>query len=134
MAFGVFDRLHEGHRHFLRSAKQEGDWLIAVVTPDHIVHDLKGHMPDEHEGDRMEHLRREGLADDIVLGDAEHDGSWRVVRRHRPHVIALGYDQKEMRGELDSFVGSLSWPLDVRVMPPHEPRQHHSSLRRSEKK
>jgi cytidyltransferase-like protein len=79
MVFGVFDGLHDGHREFLRHARGHGDYLIAVVTPDHIVHELKGRVPDEHEGDRIEKLWLEGLADRVVVGDSDL-GTWQVVR------------------------------------------------------
>lgn len=128
MIFGVFDDIHDGHREFLKHAKRQGDYLIAVVTPDHIVHELKGHLPDKHIGDRIEYLVREGLADRIIEGDHDH-GSWRVVRRHKPHVIALGYDQeRHMRRELEEFLGSVNMETEVRTMPAHKPHTHHSSL------
>lgn len=130
MVFGVFDRLHDGHRHFLRQARSEGDWLVAVVTPDHIVHQLKGHMPEEHAGDRMELLNREGLADQIIEGDIEL-GSWDVLRNHKPHIVALGYDQDALRTEIEATVGQWGWALEVLMMQPHKPATHHSRINRA---
>ena len=132
MVFGVFDGLHEGHREFLHHAKREGDYLIAVVTPDHVVHELKGHLPDAHLGDRMERLLGEGLADRVTEGDPEIR-TWHVVRRHKPDIIALGYDQNELLHELEEFIGALGLPVEVRVMPAHKPTMHHSSLLRKKK-
>ena len=130
MVFGVFDRFHEGHRHFLRQAKTEGDWLVAVVTPDHIVHELKGYLPEEHVGDRMEVLHREGLADRVVMGDPEL-GTWHVVRQHRPHCIVLGYDQGALQEEIERAAGNWNWFFDVLVVRPHKPETHHSSIHRT---
>ncbi|MEY4731557.1 MAG: hypothetical protein RL681_503 [Candidatus Parcubacteria bacterium] len=132
MVFGVFDRLHDGHRHFLRQARVEGDWLVAVVTPDHIVHELKGGMPEEHIGDRMEMLNREGLVDQIVEGDAEL-GTWDVLRNHRPNIVALGYDQEALRTEIEATVGQWGWWLEVLIMQPYKPETHHSSIRRKKR-
>jgi cytidyltransferase-like protein len=130
MVFGVFDRLHDGHRHFLRQARTEGDWLIAVVTPDHIVHQLKGYMPEEQMGDRIEMLHREGLPDQVIEGDLEL-GTWDVLRSHKPNVIALGYDQDALREEIEATVGQWGWSLEVVMMAPYKPETHHSSIRRA---
>jgi len=127
MVFGVFDGLHDGHREFLRSARREGDFLVAVVTPDHIVYDLKGYLPEQHAGDRAEHLHREGLADQVVMGDGEMS-SWHVVRAHRPDVVALGYDQHELGRELELFLAGLGWQTEFRVMPAHRPEVFQSRL------
>jgi cytidyltransferase-like protein len=129
MVFGVFDGLHEGHREFLREARSQGDWLIAVVTPDHLVHELKGYLPEEHHGDRMERLLQSGFADHVALGDMEL-GVWQVVRHHRPNIIALGYDQHGIRRELDPLIGGWGWDIEIRVMRPHKEAVHHSSLHR----
>lgn len=130
MVFGVFDRLHDGHRHFLRQARTEGDWLVAVVTQDHIVHELKGYMPEEHVGDRMEMLHREGLADQIIEGDLEL-GTWDVLRVYRPNVIALGYDQEALRTEIEATVGQWNWSLEILAMQPHKPEKLHSRIQRA---
>ncbi len=130
MVFGVFDRLHDGHRHFLHQAKREGDWLVAVVTPDHIVHQLKGYMPEEHVGDRMEMLHREGLADQVIEGDVEL-GMWSVLRNHKPHVVALGYDQEALRIEIEATMDQWMWSVELVTMEPHKPEQLHSHIQRA---
>ena len=129
MVFGTFDGVHDGHRHLFAEAKRHGDHLIAVVAPDEAVHDLKGHAPDMHEGDRIEHLTREAHVDQAVLGDAE-SGAWRVIRRHRPHVVVVGYDQNELRAELETHLGEFPWFLEVVGATPHEPEKYHSRLLR----
>lgn len=127
MVFGVFDGLHDGHRSFLREARKEGEWIIAAVAPDHIVHRLKGRVPDRHEVDRMEALYNEGLADRVVLGDAEL-ASWGVLRAYRPDVVALGYDQLSLQREIESFAGVLGRPLEVMLMSAYKPESLHSSI------
>ena len=127
MVFGVFDGLHDGHRHFLREAKRHGDYLIAVVTPDHIVHQLKGHLPEKDLGDRIEHLLHEGLADRVVQGDDEL-GSWGVVRRHKPSAVAVGYDQDVLKKELERIASDFGLDIEIKSVSAHKPETHHSRL------
>lgn len=99
MVFGVFDMLHEGHRHFLREAKKLGGRLAAVVAPEAAVLKLKSRMPRLSLRERMKNLSKENLADRIISGDSEL-GSWRVIFREKPDIVALGYDQKDLEKEL----------------------------------
>jgi len=94
MVFGVFDLIHEGHRHFLREAKKFGRQLIAVAASDASVIKLKGFIPVHPLSDRVNNLEAEMLADKILKGDDDL-GSWRILKNHTPDVIALGYDQKK---------------------------------------
>ena len=132
MVFGTFDGVHDGHRHLFAEAKRHGDHLIAVVAPDEVVHDLKGHSPDMHAEDRMEHLTRESHVDEVVLGDAE-SGTWQVIRRHRPHVVVVGYDQNELRAELEAHLGEFPWFLEVHAATAHKPESHHTAVLRKKK-
>jgi cytidyltransferase-like protein len=129
MVFGTFDGIHEGHRHLFREAKRHGDHLIAVVAPDQIVHDLKGKMPRHHVGDRMEFLMAEPDVDRVVMGDDEL-GSWNVIHRHRPHVVAIGYDQERLLTDLQGHVGMLRWPLEIVTLSPYKPEQYHTRILR----
>jgi FAD synthetase len=131
MVFGVFDGVHEGHRHFLKEAKSLGDYLIVAVTQNHIVEHLKGHAPTLDLSERFEHLRREDAVDEIVIGDAELS-TYEVVKQHRPDVIALGYDQKLLKEDLEKNRAKFDWPLEFRVVSAYEPNIYHSSLLKDE--
>ena len=63
-----------------------------------------------------------------VLGDAVL-GSYDIVRKHKPDIICLGYDQQALaddlrmrmdRGEIDR--------IGLEVMQPFEPEKYHTSL------
>jgi len=86
---GVFDRFHEGHRHFLSAAKNLGDELIVVVTNDKNA-GHKGKIQGQDE--RAEAVRESRLANLVVIGDEKN--FMKVVNDFRPEIIALGYDQK----------------------------------------
>ena len=100
MVFGTFDGLHEGHRAMLKEAKQYGDYLIAVVAQDHIVHHLKGHLPQKNFVERFEHLEKADGVDKVVIGDAEI-GTWNIVKRYKPEVIGIGHDQHMLKYDLE---------------------------------
>ncbi len=127
LVFGVFDGLHEGHRVFLRQAKKEGDYLIAAVARDETVDLLKGHRPKKNLEARMKEVEDSGLADEVIVED-EKLGTWEVVGKHNPHVIALGYDQKDLKVAILGHIRRYDLETEVRVMEGHEPEKYHSSL------
>lgn len=92
MAFGTFDFLHPGHLHYLKKARGLGDRLVVVVARDENVVKVKGKAPLNSESDRLGLVKSLEVVDKAVLGDREMR-SWSVIKRIRPVVIALGYDQ-----------------------------------------
>src|SRR3989344_4689818 len=113
MVFGVFDGLHEGHRAFLKEAKAQGDYLIAVLARDHIVEHLKGHLPRLNLAGRFEHLKKADHVDAVVVGDVNL-GEWNVLDLHRPAVIALGYDQEALKEDLEHYFKKADWHSELR--------------------
>lgn len=128
MVFGTFDGIHEGHRAFLKAARQEGDYLIAVIPQDHVVEALKGRKPRYPVRERLRTLEMEDAVDQVVMGDGE-PGAWEVVRTYRPDVIAVGYDQKALEKSLrDYFAAALRRPR-LKRMPGYKVHQHRTSLK-----
>lgn len=115
MVFGTFDGLHYGHRAFLKEAKKYGDYLIVVLPPDYIVEKLKGRPPKLTLSQRIEHLRNIDDVDEVVVGDDEL-GSWKVIKKHKPDVIALGHDQNLIKKDLERYLSKSDWRLEVRVI------------------
>jgi cytidyltransferase-like protein len=102
LAFGTFDGLHEGHRFFLRAAKQLGDILVVGVSPDHVVRQLKNKSPKHTLAERIAAIQKEGIADRVIACDSIPD-SWDILRSTDPHIVALGYDQHELYRALSAF-------------------------------
>jgi cytidyltransferase-like protein len=127
MVFGTFDGIHEGHRAFFREARSRGDYLIAVLAPDAIVERLKGKRPLLNISRRLEELAKEDGVDEVVVGDAEL-GTWGVVKKYRPEVIALGYDQTALRENLEAHLKDFDWRPEIMVMRAYEPQKYKSSL------
>ena len=127
MVFGVFDGIHEGHRAFFKEAKSHGDYLIAVVAPDHVVEHLKGKMPAIDIGWRLEALKKEDGVAEVVMGDDDL-GTWDVVKKYRPAVIALGYDQTLLKKDIESAMKQFNWNPEIKMMNANEPNMYHSSI------
>ena len=97
MAFGSFDILHEGHKHYLNEAKGYGDYLIVVVARDSNILRFKGRKPRNDENYRLEQVKKLELVDEAVLG--HKDNILEVLEELKPDVICLGYDQRTVNEE-----------------------------------
>ena len=47
-------------------------------------------------------LKKERIADEVILGDTEMS-SWKILKRTKPTIIALGYDQTDLKQELEEY-------------------------------
>ncbi|OGG40978.1 hypothetical protein A3A21_01260 [Candidatus Jorgensenbacteria bacterium RIFCSPLOWO2_01_FULL_45_25b] len=140
LVFGTFDGLHEGHRAFLRQARQmqiraddaqmnadDSVRLIVVVARDEVVEKLKGRKSRKEQGLRIKELMETGLMDEVVEGDAEI-GRWEVIGKIKPDIIALGYDQVALKEALEEYVRENGLRIEVRVMKAYKPEEFHSSI------
>ncbi len=121
MVFGVFDGLHEGHKHFLLEAVKLCDELIVVVTPDDTVENLKGRQPKNCFKDRAEAVRVFNPVCTVVEGDFGI-GEWVVLTTYKPDSVILGYDQQKIAREMSL----LNTPY--KFVSAHKPEQFKSSF------
>lgn len=129
MVFGVFDIIHEGHRYFLRNAKNLGSELVVVVATDSSVQTLKK-VPSHHSlQERIANLESEKIADAVVAGD-EHIGNWDIISKYQPDIIALGYDQENLADALDSFIQKTKSRIKIMRIEPYDDGSLHSSMLR----
>lgn len=128
MAFGTFDILHEGHESFLKQAKVLGDYLLVIIARDKTVKQIKGEFPLHSESQRLNNLKKSGLANKVVLGC--HDDKYRVIRKFRPNIIALGYDQMVFTQKLNKVLIDLNLDTAVHRMDAFFPQVYKSSLLR----
>ena len=91
MAFGTFDIFHEGHKNFLKQARQYGNYLIVVVARDETVEKVKKRLPQNDENSRLENIRKSDLANEVILGSLEN--RYEAIEKYKPDMICLGYDQ-----------------------------------------
>ncbi len=128
LAFGVFDLIHPGHLAFLRQAKRFGDELVVVVTRDDVAKKEKGRRPRLTARERVELVAGVRWVDRVVIGDPPHR-YFSVIRRFKPDIIALGYDQPCDLPAFRKILRSLGF-TGTRVvrLRAHTGRVHHSSL------
>lgn len=88
LAGGKFNMLHPGHIHFLKFARKRGDRLVIVLAHDS-RNDRKYRRKMKERKVMLEQVR---LVDKVVTGD--RNDFMKVVRKEKPSVIVLGYDQK----------------------------------------
>lgn len=127
LVFGVFDGIHPGHRAMIKEAKKYGDKLIIAIAPDEVVKILKGLLPNKNLKERMKDLKKEKGVDQVVAGDAKM-GEWRVVKEYQPDVIACGYDQEDLKKELEKYLENLEKKPQIVSLKPFKPKKYHSSL------
>ena len=123
LVFGTFDHLHPGHRFVIREALKKGETHV-VVARDSNVQKIKGKPPEQQEKGRVAAIRQAFPEAHVILGDAEDFLA--PVRKIRPDLILLGYDQ-----ELPPGVALSDLPCKTERLPAFEPEKWKSSLRRS---
>jgi FAD synthetase len=85
---GCFNQIHPGHIQFLKRARALGDFLIVVLA--HDANNKKQNPKPARE--RKAAMEKLGIADRVIVGDK--NDFLKVVRMHRPDIVALGYDQE----------------------------------------
>jgi len=126
MAFGTFDLFHAGHENYLKQAKELGDTLIVVIARDETVKKIKGHSPMHSEQERMRSVKNSGIADKVILG--YKDDKHKVLKKFRPNVIALGYDQFVFTQRLEKTLIDNKIDADIIRLQPYFPQIYKSSL------
>jgi len=107
---GTFNIIHPGHLLFLKKAKEKGNYLVVVVANDKTVLREKGFLV-MHAEARKKVLEGLRIVDKAVIGD-EKD-FFKVVRKEKPDIIALGYDQRMDEKKLGSKLKNLGLECKV---------------------
>lgn len=106
LATGAFDLLHLGHVRFLEASKRKGGpgaRLIVVVARDKTVLGRKGRLPILPEGQRRKLVGSLRAVDKAMLGHAHLD-LLGILLEVRPDIIAVGYDQKEIKSSVSKLL------------------------------
>jgi FAD synthetase len=125
MVFGTFDIFHPGHRSFLRQAKKLGDYLIVVVARDKTVGITKKQEPKNKEATRVKIIKDSRLADKVILGGLGN--KYAVIKKHRPDIICLGYDQKYFVKGLKKKLDNFGLKNNIIRLKPYKPGRYKSS-------
>lgn len=127
MVFGTFDGLHQGHEYLLSQAKKLGDRLVVCLARDTIVEELKGHRPKRPEIERREALAEDRNVDQVVYGDRRL-GSYNLVEEITPDIIALGYDQANLKADLAGWISAHGKSIQLVDIASHHPELYKSSI------
>ena len=131
MVFGTFDRLHHGHLSFLKQAKRHGDELIVAVANDRIVQMLKNKKPLHSSEKRRRAVAKIDVITKAVMGD-DTLGTYSIVKKHKPDVICLGYDQDDLKKDLEEKIQRGILPkISLITLKAHFPEKFKSSILRN---
>ena len=109
---GVFDLLHPGHIHTLKSAKSYGDVLVVVVATTSTALKLKKNRNIYHdEKHRRELVASLSFVDLSLIG--KEGTLYDTVSFVKPDIIALGYDQTHNEKEIQKNCLERGIKLDV---------------------
>lgn len=125
MVFGTFDIFHSGHKSFLRQAKKYGDYLMVVVARDKTVKEVKGQVTRDKEQIRLKNIKKNKLADRAVLGGL--GDKYAVIKKYKPDVICLGYDQKFFVQGLKKMLKNFELKTKIVRLKPCKPEIYKSS-------
>ena len=106
LATGAFDLLHYGHYRFLEEAKKSGgrnSKLIVIIARDKTIKRRKGKGPILPEDQRRALVEALKPVDQAILG-YERMNAEAVLRKIKPDVIAVGYDQRDIRRSVEEIL------------------------------
>jgi FAD synthetase len=95
---GGFEIIHYGHVYTIEKAKALGDALVVSVARDSTIRKRKKREPIVGERDRVKLLSALRFVDAAILG-VEGD-IYVTLQRVGPDIVALGYDQYHLEGEI----------------------------------
>jgi FAD synthetase len=105
MLFGSFDILHNGHFFLFKEAQKYGN-LIIIVAQDNIIKKTKGKKPHKEISERVDDLekyfiqnKKEMNTPILLIGDNENE-KWSAIKKHKPNIVIVGYDQKDLKKAL----------------------------------
>ncbi len=127
VVFGVFDLLHKGHLSFFSQAKKYGD-VVAIVARDSAVLKIKKNKTRHGERLRLAAVRRVPEISRAFLGD-KIQGSYTALKKIRPSVVCLGYDQRALEADLRARMKTGGLPSTKIVqLKAHHPKKFKTSI------
>ena len=126
MTFGTFDIFHQGHKYFLQQAKKYGDYLIVIIARDATVKQVKLNLPDKNEKQRQQIVIKSQLANNVVLGNLKD--KYAVIKKFKPDIICLGYDQKYFVNQLQDKIKKLKLNTKIIRLRSYKPYKYKTSI------
>ncbi|MBU4315242.1 adenylyltransferase/cytidyltransferase family protein [Patescibacteria group bacterium] len=130
LVFGTFDRLHEGHINLFEQIKNQGYSIIVCLALDEIVRQRKGMSPVQGFNDRMQVIKSIKGITKVIKGDLI-EGKFTAIKLEKPNVIAIGYDQTELKLAIQTWLKSNKLNIPIIKLKPFNPQIFKSSLLRN---
>lgn len=125
LVFGTFDHFHPGHLYFLKQAHKLGGFLTVIVARDNNVKKIKGQKPDNLEEVRLKTIQKLDFVNKAFLGEENLDNKYNIIKKIKPDIIALGYDQKNFTKDLPKYIGENT---EIVRLKPFKPDKYKSSI------
>lgn len=125
LAFGTFDRLHDGHIFYLRESSKFGD-LYVVVARDETVKEVKDKFPRDDENTRLRNVGNLKFVVETVLGNP--GDKYDIIEEINPDVICLGYDQTHFVDGLEDELRKRKINAKIVRIKSYKPDKYKSSL------
>lgn len=129
--FGTFDILHKGHLNLFKQAKKKCDYLIVVIARDKTVLQIKKKHSINSEKTRQKNVNDQGVADKVVLGSLKDKQA--AIKKYRPDIIFLGYDQKAFTENLELKLVELKIKAKIVRLKSFKPHKYKTSILNNEK-
>ncbi len=130
LVFGTFDGIHGGHIHFLNEAKklagEKGDLYISVASDESIL-TRKQREPERKAAARIKDVKELNITKNVSLGDKVL-GNWSAVKKIKPDIIALGYDQQGLGEALKKVTTLTGVKFVTKYISAFKPEKFHSSI------
>ncbi len=134
MLFGTFDGLHKGHLNFFKQARNlvKNPFLIVSIARDKNVFKIKGKYPNKKEKARLDLVRKNNLADKVILSGVKNHIPH--IMRERPDIIALGYDQKAYVKDLKKELKNKGLKVKIARLKPYKENMYKNHLLKVKRK
>ncbi len=129
LIFGTFDLLHAGHESMIAQARVLGNYIIAIIARDDTVRKIKGNPSYNNEKQRAKNLKNSGLVDKVIIGSSGN--KYDIIRKIRPDVIALGYDQFAFTLGLEKLIIDEKMSTHIHRLKAFKPQMYKSSIIRA---
>jgi cytidyltransferase-like protein len=128
MLFGTFDGLHKGHLNLFKQARRlsRDSFLIVSVARDKNVKRIKGKLPFLDEEKRLKELKKIKIIDKVLLANIKNYFSH--IKKEKPSIIALGYDQKAYIEELKRDIKKNKMSVKLVRLKPFKEKIYKSHL------
>lgn len=126
LVFGTFDGIHGGHIHFLKEAAKLGELYVSVASNESILV-RKNHLPERNAKARIKDVKELKIAKSVSLGDKVF-GNWTPIKKIKPDIVALGYDQNGIEVALKKSKKNLNVNFSIKKITAFEGEKIHSSI------